>query len=139
MKRLLSILVIILALAVHSIVSAASAGDNALDACQNPSPRVLILKLDVDRASGSPNRSAINFRSAGSSGLVCIENHGATSGGVSINGSAVVVPSDFAGAPALIGRFVTLQQTNKLIATISGLPGQGFTLYIYGMAPADTV
>jgi hypothetical protein len=33
MKRLLSIVVIILTVAVHSIVSAASDGDNPLDAC----------------------------------------------------------------------------------------------------------
>jgi hypothetical protein len=139
MKRLLSIVVIMLALALHPLVSAASDSDNPLDACQNPSPLVLITKLDVNRVSGSPNRNQINFRSASSGGLLCIENHGATSAGVSINGSAVVAPGDFAGAPALIARFITLQQTNKLIATISGLPGHSFTVYIYGLAPADTV
>lgn len=139
MKRLLSIAVIILAFALHSFVSAASDSDSPLDACRTASGSKPLATLQVARASGSPNRSTTSFRSAGANGLLCIENHGATSGGVSISPNGVVAPSDFAGAPALIGRFVTLQQTNTLIATISGLPGQSFTVYIYGLAPADTI
>jgi hypothetical protein len=139
MKRLLSIVVMIVALAVHSIVSAASDGGSALDACRKVSVHELLVTLQVDRTSGSPNRKKIGFSSASSRGLLCIENHGASSGGVSVNGSAVVVPGDFAGAPALIGRFVTLQQANALIATVSGLPGQGFTVDIYRADPAAAV
>ena len=122
----------------HPVANGANA---AADACQNPSARPLLAKLDVDRASGSPNRYTSAFASGNDSGLVCIENDGATSGGVSINGSAVIAPSDFSGAPALIGRFVALNpaSTNKLIATISGLRGQGFSVRVFGADPVAGV
>src|SRR5215213_1173043 len=131
MKRIFVLLVIAAAMAANSIVAAAGA-DAAADACQYPGARVLLAKLDVTRASGAPNRYTSTFAATVDSGLVCIDNYGSTSGGVSLNGSAVVVPGDFAGAPALIGRFVALNpaSTNKLIATISGLRGQAFSVRV---------
>jgi hypothetical protein len=133
------LLVIAAAMAANSIEVAAGA-DPATDACQYPGARVLLAKLDVVRASGAPNRYTSAFASGTDSGLVCIENRGATSGGVSINGSAVVAPSDFSGAPTLIGRFVALDPAgaNKLIATISGLRGQAFSVRVYyATSPED--
>ena len=72
----------------------------------------------------------INLREAV---LVCVENRGTTSGSISLNGSWVVAPSEFKGAPALIAHSVTLKLgDNSLIGAISGPVGQSFTVRVYG-------
>jgi hypothetical protein len=139
MKRIFVLLVIAAAMAANSIASVAHASDPLYD-CQYPGARVLLAKLEVARANGAPNRYTSAFASGTDSGLVCIDNHGATSGGVSINGSTVATPSDFSGAPALIGRYVALNPAgaNKLIATISGPRDQAFSVRVYyATSPED--
>ena len=69
MKRLLSIVVISLALAAQAVASAASDSGTALEACQNVGARPLLATLTVERVRGrsSAHPGAIGTR-AGSSG-----------------------------------------------------------------------
>ena len=139
MKRVLGLLAVAIAILGNPIAFAADYNVDPLTACQNSGNLVLITSQDVVRTSGRPNRyMPPPFYAGGPDGLLCIRNHAATSGGVSLNGSSVVAPGDFAGSPALIGRYITLQTNNQLIATASGLRGEGFSVYIYyATSPQD--
>src|SRR5690349_19674688 len=118
MKCFLGLLALAIAVLGNPIPFAADNDNDPLTACQNLGNRVLITSLDVVRTSGRPNRyKPPLFQAAGPKGLLCIQNHAATSGGVSLNGISLVAPSDFAGSSALIGRYITLQENNQLIAT----------------------
>jgi hypothetical protein len=136
MKRFLSSLFVLVILAMHPLASVAQAAGAEPTDCRKLASQTPLATLEVARVSSGPNRLSAWFASPTANGLLCVENHGTTSGGISLNGTSVVAPREFKGAPSLIAHSVTLtvsqNNDNHLIATISGQVGQSFTVRVYG-------
>lgn len=56
-----------------------------------------------------------------------------TSATVTLNGTPIAQPNEFAGTVRVIEKPVTLTSSNTLTVTITGGPGAGFLLEIIGM------
>lgn len=110
-------------------------GDDAEDICEHPGNRPMVAQLEMVRGTGQPQSVAISFPAVAGKGALCVENHRATSGTVSLGGYQLLGPSDFQHGSEHLARRVDLQESNPLAASIAGKPGTSYVIRIYGRKP----
>jgi Tol biopolymer transport system component len=104
----------------------------AADACEDPTGRTLLATLTLTRGTGAPQSQTGTFADSEPGALICIRNHRATSGEVTINDQRVVGPSAFKHSVNLIALRVNgMQAVNSLEASIAGEKGTSYEVKIY--------
>lgn len=110
---------------------------SALEVCNAPGDRPLLAELGVTRQHGAPFVDFAQFAAVPTAhGVVCIDNHGATSGAVAINREVVAGPSTFKHSATLIAREVALNDHNVAGAVLAGAPGTSYGVRVYGLPAA---
>jgi len=110
---------------------------SAAEACEDPTGRTLLASMTVTRTTGAPNSNSAGLVSAEQGVLLCVDNHTATSGEVSINNLRVVGPGAFKHQVDLIAlRVDGLLPSNTLEVSIAGQKGTSFDVRVYTDDPA---